>query len=199
MYTGLSMGPFDTLTQEDYSRFRSVNSLLIKPPQAFQNHINKLANRISKHAWKKHHNGVAIEFRTTDMKAHYILNFLFNDKKVLKTAQRLLDTKSPLSFEGRAFKLPSRHHFPWHTDSNEKSRKLAISVNLSTSPFKGGNFQQRQKGKRKILCDVQNSELGSILLFRIDSALEHRVLPILSRSGKVVYCGFFRELNGSRK
>ena len=82
----------------------------------------------------------------------------------------------------------------WHDDADGRStgRRLAIVINFSTEPYTGGEFQLRHKtGER--LFQHHYTELSSAIIFRVDPAFEHRVLPLTAGGPRRVFAGWFCE------
>jgi hypothetical protein len=85
-----------------------------------------------------------------------------------------------------------QHRLDWHDDHLDKPvRQLAITINLSTVPYKGGDFELRAKGQTEILFHHHHCDPGSIVLFRVDNKLEHRVTPVDTGGPRLVYAGWF--------
>jgi 2OG-Fe(II) oxygenase superfamily len=84
------------------------------------------------------------------------------------------------------------HQLAWHDDHLDAPvRQLAITMNLSSTAYEGGDFEMRYKGHEDILFSHHHGEPGSLLLFRVDRRLEHRVTAVASGGPRLVYAGWF--------
>lgn len=79
----------------------------------------------------------------------------------------------------------------WHSDRGDPLRRLAVTVNLTETPYEGGLFELRTTPAHEILRVHHHREPGSILIFRIDRGLEHRLLPVTSGGPRRVFAGWF--------
>lgn len=78
----------------------------------------------------------------------------------------------------------------WH-DDRLPARRLAVVLNLSNVPYAGGAFQLRRKGETDLIADYRHEHAGTALIFSVDPALEHRVLPLASGGPRRVFSGWF--------
>ena len=78
----------------------------------------------------------------------------------------------------------------WHTDLNG-TRRVALSINLNTEPYRGGVFRLRETKTRRMLCELINSGFGNAILFRIDERLEHHVSEVEGTVTKTAFSGWF--------
>ena len=76
----------------------------------------------------------------------------------------------------------------WHDDLTEP-RRLAIVLNLSDEPFSGGDFEMRYKDGKDVML-YHHEVPGSLLIFSVDAALEHRVLPVTAGGPRRVFAGW---------
>lgn len=82
----------------------------------------------------------------------------------------------------------------WHDDTNAgPERRLAMVLQLSDAPCEGGVFELRMKEAERLLVQQANAPVGSLILFRVDPALSHRVTPVLGGGARRVFAGW---LNG---
>jgi len=97
------------------------------------------------------------------------------------------------SVEGRVVQTRSgsSQELRWHDDLNDARRRLAITLDLSDSPYEGGDFELRHKKTREVLFRHRHTSPGSVLIFSIAADLEHRVLPVMSGGPRRVYAGWF--------
>jgi len=78
----------------------------------------------------------------------------------------------------------------WHTDLNG-TRRVALSINLNTEPYRGGVFRLRETKTGRMLCELINSGFGNAILFRIDERLEHHVSEVEGTVTKTAFSGWF--------
>lgn len=79
----------------------------------------------------------------------------------------------------------------WHSDRGDPLRRLAVTVNLTDTPYEGGLFELRTTPGHELLRVHHHAEPGSVLIFRIDRGLEHRLLPVTSGGPRRVFAGWF--------
>lgn len=101
------------------------------------------------------------------------------------------------SFLGRVYRMvPAQgHHDAWHTDCVD-DRVLALSVNLSASPYDGGQLHIRDRDTGDPLVEAANVGAGDALLFRVHPSLEHRVGDVVGAHPKTAFAGWFRSSVG---
>lgn len=86
----------------------------------------------------------------------------------------------------------SGQQLDWHDDRLDTPvRQLAMTINLSSIAYAGGDFELRRKGHQDILFRHHHGEPGSIVLFRVDQQIEHRVTPVVTGGPRLVYAGWF--------
>ncbi len=122
-----------------------------------------------------------------------MFHLLLNRGRILTAMETFADGRRIRSFLGRGFKmLASSGHFDsWHSDT-KRGRLLGLSINLSETPFTGGELQVRHRKSRE-LHQSQATEFGDALLFRIDPEFEHRGLPVTGTAPKCSFAGWFAE------
>jgi hypothetical protein len=79
----------------------------------------------------------------------------------------------------------------WHDDLNEPNRRLALTINLSDTPFVGGLFELRDVASGAILIRHTHARPGDALIFAVRRGLEHRVMPLHTGGPRRVYTGWF--------
>ena len=80
----------------------------------------------------------------------------------------------------------------WHNDRNEGGlgRRLAVTIHLSDALYDGGLFEMRdQQSGRLLVCEGARPP-GSVMLFRIDRRLRHRVTQVISGGPRRVFAGW---------
>ena len=121
-----------------------------------------------------------------------MLELLCNDASLLRSVEALTGC-APLSrFSGFVYRMVpgAGHHHNWHDDVLQQ-RRVAMSVNLERDPYEGGVLQIRDRRSEQVLAEVPNVGRGDAVLFRIDPALQHRVMPV-SAGVKTAFAGWFR-------
>jgi hypothetical protein len=122
-----------------------------------------------------------------------IINFYLNQEKVINTVRKISNNQKINSFKGRVYKFePDKFSFDnWHDDTNNNSRLLGLSINLSEEIYQGGEFQIRDKKTKQIYAKVKHLNWGSAHFFRIHPTLEHMVSKIKGNSPRVAFAGWF--------
>ena len=121
------------------------------------------------------------------------LELMANDPELLAVIEKLTGCGPLGCFVGRVYRMvPGAGHYDtWHSDVGE-NRKVAMSVNLSSSDYSGGVTEFRRVADERPFDSVANTGLGDAILFRIDPGLRHRVTPIEGREPKTAWAGWFR-------
>jgi 2OG-Fe(II) oxygenase superfamily len=83
------------------------------------------------------------------------------------------------------------HHLVWHDDRQKTRRRLAITINLSATPYEGGLFEMRRKTTHEPLFTHRHTETGTALIFDVAHDIEHRILPITAGGPRRVFTGWF--------
>jgi hypothetical protein len=123
-----------------------------------------------------------------------VLHFLANDPRLLRLVEEATGCRPLGSFSGFVYRLtPGPETFDdWHDDLH-KTRRVALSVNLSTRPYQGGVLEIRERASGRVVSAVHNTGPGDALLFRIAPALQHRVSALAGDAARTVFAGWFRE------
>jgi 2OG-Fe(II) oxygenase superfamily len=118
---------------------------------------------------------------------------LFNDRSLFSLVERLSGCDPIGSFMGSTYRMDAggRHTDQWHDDIYE-GRMVALSLNLSPQPYRGGLLQLRECGSQRIIHEVANVGFGDAILFRLALGLEHRVSEVLDGPPKTAYAGWFK-------
>jgi 2OG-Fe(II) oxygenase superfamily len=79
----------------------------------------------------------------------------------------------------------------WHDDRNDGGlRKLAVTIHLSDAPYEGGLFEMCEKQSGRLLVREGALPPGSVMLFRIDKRLRHRVTQVICGGPRRVFAGW---------
>lgn len=79
----------------------------------------------------------------------------------------------------------------WHDDTEGLNRMLGVVINLSDTPFSGGQFEMRHAGTEQPFLSHRYEHPGSMMLFAVRRGLEHRVAEVTSGGPRRVYAGWF--------
>lgn len=85
----------------------------------------------------------------------------------------------------------NRDQLDWHDDLNDPARRLAVTINLTETPYCGGAFELRDARTRELLTTHHHTDPGAMLVFDVARDLEHRVLPVTAGGPRRVYTGWF--------
>jgi hypothetical protein len=116
-----------------------------------------------------------------------------NDPRLFEFVREVTGCGAIGCFDGRVYRLdPTRGHGDsWHSDVGD-NRLVAMSVNLTTSRYKGGRLQIREQGSGEVTAEVGGTELGDAVIFRIAEHLRHRVSPVEGDVPRVAFAGWFK-------
>ncbi|MEP7118941.1 MAG: 2OG-Fe(II) oxygenase [Acidobacteriota bacterium] len=78
----------------------------------------------------------------------------------------------------------------WHDDRNDALRRLAVTIHLSETPYEGGLFEMCEKASGRLLVRVGPLPPGSVMVFRVDQRLRHRVTQVMSGGPRRVFAGW---------
>lgn len=120
------------------------------------------------------------------------VTLLLNQPELLDQVRRLTGYGSITGFVGRIYQLRAGdgHDFDWHNDV-VRHRVIAVTINLSTDVFKGGELEIREAATRRVINKIANVGPGDAVMFRVDPRFEHRVMPITGDAPKTALAGWF--------
>ena len=78
----------------------------------------------------------------------------------------------------------------WHNDLNEALRRIAVTIHLSDSPYEGGMFEMCEKQSGRLLVREGALPPGTVMMFRIERRLRHRVTKVTSGGPRRVFAGW---------
>ncbi len=84
-----------------------------------------------------------------------------------------------------------RDALDWHDDGDGVNRKLAVVIDLSDAPYTGGLFEMRHTGGDQPFFSHRHDRPGSMMVFAVRSALQHRVTALTSGGPRRVWAGWF--------
>lgn len=141
--------------------------------------------------FEKREHAVGRERRLSNSPVASVFHILMNDPKLFRLIRRVTGCGPIGCFNGRTYQMVARQGqaFSWHNDM-EQDRKVAVSINLSEAPYRGGTLQIRESsdGARE---SVPNLGFGDAIIFRVARRLEHRVTPVVGKFPKTAYSGWF--------
>jgi hypothetical protein len=119
--------------------------------------------------------------------------FALNDPAVTRTVQRLTGCGPIGSWIGDFYRMvPGQgHRDAWHDDV-DGNRLVAITINLTPGPFRGGALSMRDRATGERLWTFTNDGPGDALLFRIDPGLEHWTHEVEGTTPKSAVAGWFQ-------
>lgn len=129
--------------------------------------------------------------------AWFLTELFLNRPALFRMVERISGCRPIGNYVGRLHcTLPGpAHYIHWHDDINddiENNRLVGLNISLSPAPFRGGNFQLREKGAERNLLSVGCLPAGDAFLFRLDRGIEHRLTPLESGAKRIVAVGWFR-------
>lgn len=129
------------------------------------------------------------------------LNVLLNRAPLLRWLEAATGCAPLDSVAGRVVQTRANDHdaLDWHDDLNEPNRRLAVTINLSDAPYRGGTFELREAASGALCLSHLHARAGDALIFAVRRGLEHRVLPLLSGGPRRVYAGWFTGTNNTNE
>ena len=128
----------------------------------------------------------------TQTTAGGLLHLLLNSEDLFDLISQITGCGPIGCFRGRVYRVVPRsgHRDAWHSDV-ARHRLVAMSINVSPAPYRGGTLQMRAGGSTRVLRNIPNPGFGDAILFRIDRGLEHRITDIEGSSAKTAFAGWF--------
>jgi hypothetical protein len=122
------------------------------------------------------------------------LQLRMNDKHLAAFMEEITGIHPLKHFEGRVYRMmPGPEYFDsWHDDFSD-GRRLGVSINLSTAPYRGGMFSIRHQDSDQPLRHLPNLGPGDAIFFRIAKDLKHMVSGVTGEAGKTAFAGWFHE------
>ena len=129
-----------------------------------------------------------------------LLHLLLNSEELFDVVARVTGCGRIGYFRGRVYRVVPGygHHDAWHSDV-ARHRLVAISINLSRRPYRGGTLEMRAAKSRRLLREIPNPGFGDAILFRIGDDLEHRITDIEGASAKTAFAGWFHAYRAPRR
>lgn len=138
------------------------------------------------------HQGIGTELCLVPNSATKAMQFLFNDPALLQVVGTIAGGEPLRCFDGRVYRMMARagHYDSWHSDAGH-DRRVAISVNLSPTPYGGGALEIKGASSTEAASTVHNNSFGGAVMFRISRDLRHRVTPVSGSGARTAYAGWF--------
>jgi hypothetical protein len=116
-----------------------------------------------------------------------------NDPRLFEFVMDVTGCGAIACFDGRVYRLdPARGHGDsWHSDVGDH-RLVAMSVNLTTDRFEGGELQIRDALSGEVTAEVGGTAVGDAVIFRIAERLRHRVAPVRGDVPRIAFAGWFK-------
>ncbi|MEW6320224.1 MAG: 2OG-Fe(II) oxygenase [Acidobacteriota bacterium] len=116
-----------------------------------------------------------------------------NDRRLVEAVRHIAAIERVGAWEGNFYRMDADcgHHDTWHDDA-DGNRLVAITINVSPSPFQGGELSMRVKQGRRPLWTFANVGPGDALLFRLDRRLEHWIHDVRGPAPKMAVAGWFQ-------
>ena len=135
----------------------------------------------------------ATGYRLEDDRIVGLLHFLLNDEMLFRLVEKITDCGKIGCFTGRVYtKIQNLGQYDsWHDDLTD-DRMIAISINLSTEIYSGGDIEILDKRSNEIIKIPANKGFGDGIIFRLAPYLEHRVTKVCGKYPRTVLTGWFR-------
>ncbi len=117
------------------------------------------------------------KFTPLDRKSEILLN----DEKFLHEVRMFTGISSITHAKPRFYRIKSgaEHFLSWHNDDGEPNRVLACRIELSTSFYKGGEFEIREIGKKEPFVSIGQLKFSQAVFFPVETnKFEHQVKPL---------------------
>lgn len=143
--------------------------------------------------YERRHGAIGAELCLTPGPLSGTLEFLANDGRFFDVVETIAGCPTIGCFQGRVYRLEPGgvHYDSWHSDVGE-DRLVAMSINLTPDPYRGGTLQIRNAETGEMLHEIANTGLGDGVIFRIAPSLRHRVTPLEGTVARTAYAGWFR-------
>jgi len=143
--------------------------------------------------YTKKHKGIGTELCVSRNPTLDTLRFIVNDPSLFEMIRKITGCGDIGCFNGRIYRLdPEQTHYDsWHDDCFDH-RMIALSINLSPTPYRGGALQIRNRKSGKILHNQAVTGEGDAVMFRLLPEIEHRVSKVSGHHSKISFAGWFQ-------
>ena len=123
-----------------------------------------------------------------------LLHVLVNGDDLFAAVRRITGCGPIGCFDGRVYRtIPGYgHRDAWHSDAAGGHRRVAMTINLSPTVYRGGRLQIRDRSSQRTLSEIVNDGFGDAVLFRIRADLEHRITDVEGTAPKTAFAGWFQ-------
>jgi len=120
-----------------------------------------------------------------------VLYFVLNRQALFDIVEKITGCGHLGNYAGRIHRTCAGgdQHIDWHDDVYD-FRMVGLNINLSRSPFRGGEFGLRD-GNRQIRREISEWKAGDAFLFEVSPGWQHRVTPVTAGE-RTVGVGWFR-------
>lgn len=170
-------------TFEDYDR---ENCLYI--PGFFNSHfIALLQSFFSREFIKRISLEEATEYLLVDKVLKFKLLMIFNQPDFLDTMSAIVGARVSFTRMRLYYVDSTCNNLDWHDDSYSKDNRIAaLRIELSDSPYEGGDFLFKDKKDSEILT-FKTHNPGDALLFKVEvGRYLHMVTPVISGTRKSI-------------
>jgi hypothetical protein len=140
----------------------------------------------------REHDGIGTELCIEQGKSPAFLMFVTNDPAFFELVRKITGCGQIGFFNGRVYRMHTgpEHQDSWHDDL-VGGRMIAMSINLSEAPYRGGILEIRDRASREVIHTTANTGPGDAVLFRLAPELQHRVTAVEGDVPKTAYAGWF--------
>jgi hypothetical protein len=138
--------------------------------------------------------GTDLSIQARNLALHQV-HLLLNNSMLFRLIEQITLCRPINGFAGRIYRnMPGTgHKLDWHDDTEDKTRIIALSMNLSREKYSGGVFQIREKESGRILCEVACGNPGDTHIFFVSPKLQHRVTKTTGRFPRTAAAGWFTD------
>lgn len=121
------------------------------------------------------------------------LVLIANDQRLFHVVRQITGCGQVGCFDGRVYRLSQSagHGDSWHSDFADH-RMVAMSVNLSSAPYRGGELRIRDADGTRPVYTAPDAAPGDALVFRLAEHLRHRVMPVDGPVPRTAFAGWFK-------
>ncbi len=190
---GVSSELFEKQLQLELKKYLAKKNF-VKIPRFFNKQAEEWVRsqvRSAKYIQKSHDAVSAVEDSMRVSALHDVLFLIFNSDEMIESIRIITGNSRIKGFVGRGYRLRAnpQHFFDWHSDMAE-GRRLAVSINIKSSRYEGGDLEIRECRRPAQLQRVKNHRFNSAVLFNVRKNLEHRVVSVQSGQ-KHAFVGWF--------
>jgi hypothetical protein len=128
-----------------------------------------------------------------DPSLNALLTVLFSDQRFFRVIESLSGCARIERLTGNVYRMEPgpRHFLDWHGDLRESTRVMTMTVNLGREPVRGGKFQIKRLGQKRLLAEFPYDRGGDAILFRLAPRLRHRSTRVTGTAAKTIFSCWF--------